>query len=81
MVFKKKKVKVKSTVDPEPEEEPEEETEEEDDVEEEIEEEETEESPKSKEIIKKPNRIEIEDMIEGHLNRTVQLFNLLRNIP
>lgn len=85
MVFKKKKKLKAKPIEQEPQEEPEEEFEEE---QMEDEEEEEEEKPEvvpqqvpikqEKQIIKKPDRLEIEDMIEGHLIRAVELFRLLR---
>ncbi len=81
--MKKKKLGRPKQVEPEPEEEPEEED---DEDEEEVDEDDEEESPPSqskseKKIIKKADRNEIEDMIEGHLLRATDLLRLLRSTP
>lgn len=84
MVFKKKKKIAKPKIEDDLDELEDEEAEEEED---EVEEEEDEPHDKklpalpnpNKTMVSKPNRPEIEDMIEGHLLRSTELLRLLRS--
>ena len=73
----KKKVKIQRDIEEEPEEE-EEETEEVEETEEEVIKDPIKKEDPERKTIASPTRSEIEDMIEGHLNRVSQLLALLR---